>query len=460
MHNNGVPDQEKTKGQLLKEITALRAAVEELKAVEKECRRAEDSFRRAEYDKAVILRSVTELITYQNKNLRIIWANKAAGDSMGLPPEELVGHYCYEIWHKRKTPCENCPVLKAIGTGESQDGEVVSSDKRTWFIRGYPVLGESGEIIGAVEVTTELTARRHAEAELKKSEEKFRNIVERSYDVIVLTDLEGRITYVSPQAVKVLEYHPHEIMGKLFREFVMEKDTKKAESIFKDAAVGKRFEGEELSLLRKDKDDIIIELNVIPVVEEDKVIGVQAVFRDITVRKKAEERIKASEERWKVIFDYAPVAYYVYDLEGRFVDGNKAAEKLLGYRKEELLGQSFIKSKLLLPEEAHKAVADLARNAKGESTGPEEFTLIRRDGTKVPVEMTTHPMSIGGRTLVMGIAMDITERKEAEIELQRRMESLEKFQKITVGRELRVRELKERLKEMEDRLRGYETSGK
>lgn len=143
-----------------------------------------------------------------------------------------------------------------------------------------------------------------------------------------------------------------------------------------------------------------------------------AVYDDITERKKAEEQIKDSEERLKILFDYAPDAYYISDLKGNFIDGNIAAEKLIGYKREKLIGSSFLKLKLLSLADTAKAAKLLVKNLRGQPTGPDEFVLNRKDNSKVTVEISTYPVKIEGRTLILGIARDITERKQAEEELR------------------------------------------
>jgi len=139
-----------------------------------------------------------------------------------------------------------------------------------------------------------------------------------------------------------------------------------------------------------------------------------AVYDDITERKQAEEQLKASEERLKILFDYAPDAYYISDLKGNFIDGNKAAERVIGYKREELIGSSFLKLKLLSLADTAKAAKLLVKNLRGQPTGPDEFVLNRKDNSKVTVEISTYPVKIKGKTLVLGIARDITERKQAE----------------------------------------------
>jgi PAS domain S-box-containing protein len=134
-------------------------------------------------------------------------------------------------------------------------------------------------------------------------------------------------------------------------------------------------------------------------------------------RKKTEEMLRQSEERFRMVFEYAPDAYYLNDLEGNFVDGNKATEKLSGYKKEELIGKSFLNLNMLRPQDIQKAAGLLIKNANGQSTGPDEFSLIRKDGSQVMVEISTFPVKIHGQALVLAIAHDITERKQLEEQL-------------------------------------------
>jgi len=139
----------------------------------------------------------------------------------------------------------------------------------------------------------------------------------------------------------------------------------------------------------------------------------------IIERKIAEEELRSSEERLRILFEEAPDGYYLNDLKGNFLDGNKAAEEIIGYKKEELTGMSFLKLKLLSPAQMPKAVAGLARNALGKASGPEEYVLNRKNGSQVPVEIRTFPVKIKGRAVVLGIARDITERKKVEEVIQR-----------------------------------------
>ncbi len=138
-----------------------------------------------------------------------------------------------------------------------------------------------------------------------------------------------------------------------------------------------------------------------------QVIGSMGVLQDIT-------EIKRAEEKLRIIFEAAPDAYYLSDLKGNIIDGNSKAEKLIGYKKEELIGQNFSELDILSQDQLVKAQENFAKNAQGKSTGPDEFTLIRKDGSKVAVEISTRPIEIEDQILVLGIARDITKRKQAE----------------------------------------------
>ncbi len=139
------------------------------------------------------------------------------------------------------------------------------------------------------------------------------------------------------------------------------------------------------------------------------------------------------EERLDILFNHAPDAYYLHDLKGILVDGNLAAQRLLGYAKAELVGRSFLKLKLLAGPSLAKAAKLLAQSALGRPTGPSELVLRRKDGSRVAIEIRTHPVKIDGRTLVLGIARDLTERKRAaerERALEARLRQQEKAASI------------------------------
>ena len=145
--------------------------------------------------------------------------------------------------------------------------------------------------------------------------------------------------------------------------------------------------------------------------------AIQRALREIedrARRQEAEKSLRRSEQRWRFLFEHAPDPYFMHDLQGTIVDGNKAAEELVGYRREELIGRSFLQLDLLVGDGRARAAEHLARNRRGEPGGPEEFTLRRKDRKQVTVEIRTFPVELQGQVLVLAIGRDLTPRWEAE----------------------------------------------
>ncbi|MFC1558191.1 PAS domain S-box protein [candidate division KSB1 bacterium] len=170
-------------------------------------------------------------------------------------------------------------------------------------------------------------------------------------------------------------------------------------------------------------------------IEED--ISLLKILRNIFVNtleyKCSEEKLRSSEERLNILFEYAPDAYYISDLKGNFIDGNKAAEEITGYKKEELIGKSFLKLKMLPSEYIPKAAKLLSLNAIGKPTGPDEFKLNRKDGNRISLEISTYPVKINNNRLVLSLARDITKRKYEEEEIKHRTELVELISVISAA---------------------------
>ncbi len=124
--------------------------------------------------------------------------------------------------------------------------------------------------------------------------------------------------------------------------------------------------------------------------------------------------LELSEQQFQMIFEYAPDGYYISDLQGKFIKGNRAAEKITGYDREELVGKNFLSEGLLSKSQIPQAAKLLAKNLLGKDTGPDCFTLTRKDGSLVEVEISSHPIKINDKVMVLGIARDISDRKQVE----------------------------------------------
>ncbi|HEX73982.1 MAG TPA: PAS domain S-box protein [Dehalococcoidia bacterium] len=116
--------------------------------------------------------------------------------------------------------------------------------------------------------------------------------------------------------------------------------------------------------------------------------------------KLGEETLRQSEENLKTYLESTPDGVYLNDLKGTLLYGNKKAEELTGYKREELIGNSFLKLNLLLAKDLAKAGKLLALNAMRRTTGPDEFELIRKDGSHIWVEINTTPIKQGKKVML------------------------------------------------------------
>ncbi len=141
-------------------------------------------------------------------------------------------------------------------------------------------------------IARDITERRRAREKLRESEERFRGIAERSFDAIFALDLKGDFTYVSPSTERIAGYSPEELIGKSFSSYIPVSDHHKTSQAFKMLLNSDLIQGLELELLKKDNTRAIVEINLSPIIRDNKVNGVQGIVRDITKRKQAEELVK------------------------------------------------------------------------------------------------------------------------------------------------------------------------
>lgn len=135
-------------------------------------------------------------------------------------------------------------------------------------------------------------------------------------------------------------------------------------------------------------------------------------FGILALRYRAERDI--AETRLETYLDSAPDGVYISDVNGTFIYGNKIAEKICGYSKEELIGKNYLELKMLDPAYVEKALSLLRLNAAGIATGPDELRFRRKDGSYIDVEISTTPVQNNGEYAVIAVVRDISKRLESE----------------------------------------------
>ena len=405
-------------------LQAILRDITERKQMEKKLRENEERFRS-------IVENSHGGIGIVDSDFRIIYVNEQVTHILGYSGEEMIGQdFRNFLYGDAKSLIQDRYIRRQNGEEISSqyEFEVIRKDGERRTVEMKVALIRDGQ--GGVQTMAEvldITERKKALEALRESEEKFRNLAEQLPSMVFINK-NGRVTYVNKKCIEIMGYTEEEFYSSDFNFFslVATESIGLVTSAYKRHMKGEEVAPYEYALVTKEgrKIEAIISTKLIKYRGEDAILGI---VTDITERKKMERNLRSSEERLSLLFQYAPDAYYLSDLKGNFVDGNKAAEELTGYKKDELVGKSFLKLKLLSRKQMPKAAKLLARNALGKPTGPDEFTLNRKDGTQVTVELRTFPMNIKGKTLVLGIARDITEREKKEREVR---ENKEKFERL------------------------------
>jgi len=270
--------------------------------------------------------------------------------------------------------------------------------------------------------------KKFSKEEISEVEEEYRKIFEVSPEAIAVVEKSGKILDVNDRVFDWLGYKKEEVVGKniLMIPFLSRKSKLIAMQKLAQRMAGKEVPFYDLEFITKNGEKKIGRVRG-AVLEDQKGKREKEIvlIEDITELKKAEERLKESEENYRRIFQSAQDGIFTLDLKGRFLDGNKKAEEISGYKKEELIGKHFVK---LLPKNEIKKVIAIFNNMVFGKIGfhKTEINIRRKDGNIVPIELVGNVIKKQNKIIgIEGIARDISERKKAEMALKKAKETLE-----------------------------------
>jgi PAS domain S-box-containing protein len=319
------------------------------------------------------------------------------------------------------------PQVRAMGRGLELFGLRKDGSEFPAEIMLSPFDGAEGILVTAA--IRDITIRKAAEEHLSQMEGRYRGLLEAAPDAMVVVDQGGEIVLLNVQAENQFGYKRDELLGQQvksiipdgFAERLIADGTRTAS----DALAQQIGTGIELSGRRKDGSEFPIEIMLSPL-ENSEGILVTAAIRDITERKRVEETLRQSEERSRLIVSNAKdYAILMLDPDGNIVNWNEGAERMKGYRAEEIIGQHF--SCFYSEEEISTGkpefeLEEAARVGRWEGEG----WRIRKDGSRffASVAITALRDEKGMLRGFGKITRDITERKKSEEHLVKTMEEL------------------------------------
>ena len=365
---------------------------------------------------------------------RFLFANPALLAVIGKAADEVIGRTDAD-WHH--DPEQAAAVMandrRIIETGQTEVVEetfdAAGQGTRVFRSAKAPLRTDDGAPLGVVAISSDITHIKRAETALRQSEERFRSTFEQAAVGMSHNELDGSWIRVNDRLCDMLGYTRAELLALTFRDVTHPDDlAANLECVSRCLAGEMSSYVMEKRYIHKDGSQLWGTLTVSLV--RDQAGAPQyfiAVVEDISQRKRAELRLRQSEERFRRLFDGAPLPGYLVDpLGGSIVDCNDAAAAMLGYDRSEirLMRVADIDSSLEGTELRSARPALAGRSVQFETTHR------TRSGDVRDVAIAAVPVDIDGRRLAHCTVVDITERKRAETELRR----------LTAGLEVRVRE--------------------
>jgi PAS domain S-box-containing protein len=266
---------------------------------------------------------------------------------------------------------------------------------------------------------------KRAKEALRESEERYRTLVENASDVVFRTDNSGYFTFVNPAGIRITGYEEQEIIGKHYPTLIHPDMRDEAMKFFgRQFVKGIQNTYLEYPLLTKDGHKLWCGQNTQLIFEDGHVVGFQAVARDINDRKRVEDALRESEERYRSLVENSNEAIYVAQ-DGMLKFVNRAGVKIVGYSEQEILSKPFIE--FIHPDDRAMMGERYLKRLKGEGyESRDTFRFIAKNGDIKWLELGAALINFEGRPATMNLVTDITERKRAEEKLRQTLDSLRK----------------------------------
>lgn len=293
--------------------------------------------------------------------------------------------------------------------GHDFEYRMIAADGRVVWLRDLVNVdtAEDGTVV-LRGIMIDVTEKRRHEDELRLAEERYRTLVENLNDIVFSTDVEGNITFISPQVERLSGYAVADLAGRPFSTFIHPDDLPQVVG-----SLGGVYEGRpdlrEFRCLDKDGSVRWMRASSRPRIEEGRLVGLTGILTDVTERRRAEEELHRSELRFRRFVENLNDVVYALDAEGRFLYCSPALEQVSSYKPEEVLGRSF--SDFLHPDDLALVAGVFERVLAGESAQV-EYRVYDKNGEMRWVQASVAPTTEGGRfTGVTGVFSEITARK-------------------------------------------------
>jgi phosphoserine phosphatase RsbU/P len=353
----------------------------------------------------------------------IEYVNPKFMELTGYSAEEMLGQNPRMLQSGNMTAeCYQAMWQTLIDTGEWH-GEIQNQKKNGeiyWVYESISAITNSeNEITHFVAVEEDITRRKVVESALTESEERFRQIAELTGEWLWEQDPGGYYIYSSNGVKQILGFSQEEILGKHYTVLLTKHDQEVQQSYANNR---KPFTALVNHYQHKNGRQVITESSGLAIInDEGNLIKWRGVDHDITARMHFQEALIDSEKRTRLIIESSINAIVIMDSYGIITDWNHRAEKMMGWSREEAVGQRL--DDLIIPARFHKAHRQGLKKYLETGEGPlmnkqTETVALRRDGTEFPIELSVSPLKLGNTYIFSGFIHDISGRKAAEEQIR------------------------------------------
>ncbi len=387
-----------------------------------ERKQAEDKLKDSEERFRIISNSALDSIIMMDSSGNATFFNPSAEKMFGYSADEIIGKPLHDFIAPerfRKVFEEKFPEFLRTGHGDVI-GKVVEltglKKDGTEFPIEISLTGfKKDDQWVAVATLRDISKRKKAEEALKKSEESYRTLIENINDAFYVLDAQGNITYLSPVIERLSKYKIADLIGKSFATVIYPDDLPGLVESFQRLQAGQE-EPAEFRIMDKDGRIIYVRTSSRPIYTDGQITGYTAIMSDITERKRVEDELLRSEERYRNILDSMQDSYFEVDLAGNFVFLNEATCHNLGYTRDELIGHSF--RIITDSEDAINTIFEAYNKVfiTGEPNKGFAFEVMLKDGTKAYTETSISLLKDknGNPVGFRSVARDVTEKKKVE----------------------------------------------
>jgi diguanylate cyclase (GGDEF)-like protein/PAS domain S-box-containing protein len=371
-------------------------------------KRAEDERRESETKYRALVEDINDIVYAQDENGTITYISPAVEKVVGYTADEIIGKPAGDFVHPG-----DADRLTDESMSEPREFRVLTKSGETRWLRSSlkPIENGSGPR-GLRGVLVDITERVRAEDALRESEEKYRDLVENSNEVIFTLDTNAVVTYVSPAVKSVGGYKPEEVIGRPSTEFIHPEDAADVAASLQRVMAGD-LDPTEYRLLLKSGDYRWVRSASKPIYADSTLTGVRGVLVDVTDRRIAEEAVQDSERRFRALVENSSDGIALANTDGILTYAGPSTSKILGYDPEELVGLNGYE--LIHPDDLGRVVAAVEQMAgPGGTATPGDCRIRHKDGSWKWIELVlTNLLEEPSVQAIVTNYRDVTERKLA-----------------------------------------------